>query len=138
MDLIKIEASEKAFRYIEKSLVSSVADACPDVLVRVIFELGKPYCVNGDLSASESLHECALERVGDRHDFAGRFHLCSEVTLCVNELVERPLRELDRDVVERRLESCKCIACYGILYLVETVSQSDLCRNLCDRIAGRF
>ena len=58
----------------------------------------------GLLEAAQRLVERGPERPVDGHDLAGRLHLRPEAPVGAGELVERETRQLDDDVVERRLE----------------------------------
>src|SRR5439155_27165603 len=58
----------------------------------------------GLLEAAERLVERRAERPVDRHYLARRLHLAAERPIGRRELVEREARQLDDDVVERRLE----------------------------------
>ena len=54
------------------------------------------------------------------------------------ELVERPARDLDDAVVERRLEGGRRLAGDGVGHLVEPPADRDLGRDAGDRVAGRL
>ena len=41
----------------------------------------------------------------NRHNFAGRFHLCAERALCVYKLIEREFRHFYDNVIEYRLKA---------------------------------
>ena len=56
----------------------------------------------------------------------------------VAEFIERPFREFDDDVVERRLEAGAGLAGDVVFDLVERVAERDLRRDLGDRVAGRL
>ena len=85
---------------------------------------------------ADSLHHAALKAVGNRHNLAGRLHLGAQRFICVYEFIKRPARELDNAVVQRRLEASGGLAGNGVGQLVQTVAYRNLCRNLCNRIAG--
>ncbi len=56
-----------------------------------------------EIEAADRLDQRGAERAADAHRFAGRFHLRSQTRVGERKLVERPARNLDDDVVERRL-----------------------------------
>ena len=56
------------------------------------------------LERAHRLHQRRLEGPLDRHHLAGRLHLRAEPPVAGGKLVERPARDLDHAVVERRLE----------------------------------
>ena len=138
MDLLYRYASSDGLGHIEQSLVGHLDHACFDVFVRQLRELIELQCIRMDLSSSYGLHQGALKGVGYRHDLACRLHLRAEVPLRIYELIEGPLRELDRHIVECGLESRICVSRYGIDDLVEPVAQRDLGSDLRDRVARRL
>ena len=77
-----------------------------------------------------------LEGAVYRHHLAGGLHLRAENPVATGELVEWPARNLDHDVVQRRLEGGCCLAGDGIGYLVERLTNGDFSRYPCNRIAG--
>ena len=74
----------------------------------------------------------------DRHHLAGRLHLRAERAVAERELVERPARDLDDAVVERRLEGGRRLAGDGVRDLVQPLADGDLGRDAGDRVAGRL
>ena len=57
-----------------------------------------------ELERAERLQEGFLEGAADRHRLAHRLHLRGQRAIGLRELLERPARNLDDDVVDRRLE----------------------------------
>ena len=84
------------------------------------------------------LHERLDERAADAHRLADRLHLRAERRVRAGELLEREARDLDDDVVERRLEARRRRAGQVVRDLVERVADGELRRDLRDRIAGRL
>ena len=109
-----------------------------DLGVRLLLDARRDHAVQLDLAAADGLHQRALEAVVDGHDLAGRLHLGAEGVVRVDELVERPARELDDAVVEGRLEARLGLAGNGVRDLVQTVADRNLCGYLCNRVAGRL
>ena len=58
--------------------------------------------------------------------------------VAVRELVERPARDLDHQIVERRLERGRRALGDGVGDLVQALADGDLGRDAGDRIAGRL
>ena len=67
------------------------------------------------------------------HHLAGGLHLRAEHPVAAGELVERPTRNLDHDVVQRRLEGGRRLTSDGIGYLVECFADRDFSRYPCNR-----
>ena len=67
-----------------------------------------------------------------------RLHLRAERRVRAGELLEREARELDDDVVERRLEARRRRPRQVVRDLVERVADGELRRDLRDRVAGRL
>ena len=86
----------------------------------------------------ERLPERLLEGAADPHRLADRLHLRAERRVGAGELLEREARELDDDVVERRLEARRRRLRQVVRDLVERVADRELRRDLRDRVAGRL
>ena len=108
----------------------------PQVLVGFRSELGQVQGIQGDLRAPDGLHQSHFKGVGDGHDLAGGLHLGAQVTLGVDELIEGPLGELHRHVVQGGLEGGVGLAGDRVLDLVQGVADGDLGGHLGDGIAG--
>ena len=78
----------------------------------------------------------ALEGAVDRHHLAGRLHLRAERAVAEGELVERPARNLDDDVVERGFERGRRLLRDGVRDLVERLADGDLRGDPRDRVSG--
>ena len=104
--------------------------------VRLLLDARRDHAVQLDLTAANGLHQRALKGVVDGHNLAGGLHLGAEGVVRVNELVKRPARELDNAVVEGRLEAGLGLAGDGVRDLIQTIADRDLCRYLCNRVAG--
>ena len=91
-----------------------------------------------ELARAERLEERLGERPADPHRLADRLHLRSESPVSAGELLEGEARELDDDVVERRLEARGCRPRQVVRDLVERVADGELRRDLRDRVAGRL
>ena len=91
-----------------------------------------------ELARAERLEERLGERAPDAHRLADRLHLRPERRVGARELLEREARELDDDVVERRLEARGRRLREVVRDLVERVADRELGRDLRDRVAGRL
>jgi hypothetical protein len=61
--------------------------------------------VHTQLNGGNCLHHGGFEAVADAHHLAGSHHLGAQRLVGVDELIKGPLRVLDHDVVQRRLEA---------------------------------
>ena len=89
-----------------------------------------------ELPRAVRLEERLRERAADSHRLADRLHLRAERLIGARELLEREPRELDDDVVERRLEARRRRPRQVVRDLVERVPDRELCRDLGDGVAG--
>src|SRR5439155_23320905 len=78
------------------------------------------------------------EGAADPHCLTDRLHLGAQRRVGAGKLLEGEPRELDDDVIERRLEARRGRAGEVVRDLVERITDGELRRHLCDRIAGRF
>ena len=122
----------------EDALVVALLDLVDDLLIAQLGDERHGQRIDLHLDRTDCLHHGALEAVGDGHDLAGCLHLRAERFVRIDELVKRPARELDDNVVQRRLKAGYRLSGDRIGQLVQTVADSDLCRDLRDRIAGRL
>ena len=90
------------------------------------------------LQAAQRLVERRAEGPVDGHDLAGRLHLRAELAVGGRELVEREARQLDDDIVERRLEGGHGRAGDGVGDLLQPSADGDLGGHPGDRVAGRL
>ena len=130
------DAAAQSLADVEQTLVVRAGHALLNLGVRLLLDVRGDHAVQLDLTAADSLHQCALKAVVDGHNLAGGLHLGAEGVVRVNELVKRPARELDNAVVERRLEACLGLAGNGVGDLIQTIADCNLCGYLCNRVAG--
>ena len=104
--------------------------------MRAVCEL--PDLLAVELARAPRLAERFDEGAPDAHRLADRLHLRSERRVGAGELLERKARELDDDVVERRLEARGRGAGEIVRDLVERVADRELRGHLGDRVAGRL
>ena len=107
-----------------------------DLLRAELFKVGQGQGVHAQLDRGDGFHQRMLEVVADGHDLAGGHHLGAEGLVRIDELVKRPFRVFDDDVVERRFKAGAGLAGDVVGDLVEGVAQRDLGRNLGDGVAG--
>ena len=91
-----------------------------------------------ELTRAVGLQERLAERPADAHRLADGLHLRPERRVGAGELLEREARELDDDVVERRLEARGRRLREVVRDLVERVADGELRCDLRDRVAGRL
>ncbi len=90
------------------------------------------------LASPLRLQERLAEGAPDAHRLADGLHLRPECPVGARELLEREARELDDDVVERRLEACRRRPRQVVRDLVQRVADRQLRGDLGDRIARRL
>ena len=88
-----------------------------------------------DLQRLASLLERLLEAAADAHHLAHGLHLQAELAVAAVELVEVPARNLDDDIVERRLEERAGGARDRVGQLIEVVADGQLRGDLGNRVA---
>ncbi len=88
-----------------------------------------------ELARAECLEKGLCEGPADAHRLSDRLHLRAERRIGARELLEREARELDDDVVERRLEARGSGLREVVRDLVERVTDRELGRDLRDRVA---
>ena len=91
-----------------------------------------------ELAGAHRLQERLGEGAADAHRLADRLHLRPQLLLGPRELLEGEARELDDDVVERRLEARRRRLRQVVGDLVERVADRELGGDLGDRVAGRL
>ena len=92
--------------------------------------------VHAQLDGRDGLHHGSLKAVADAHDLAGGHHLGTQRLVGVDELIKGPLRVLDHDVVQRRLEAGAGLAGDVVGDLIQRVADGDFGRHLGDGVAG--
>ena len=106
-----------------------------DLLIAQLLEGLVGQSVHSQLDGGDGLHHGSLEAVADAHDLAGGHHLGAQRLVGVDELIKGPLRVLDHDVVQRRLEAGAGLAGDVVGDLVQRVANGDLGGHLGDGIA---
>src|SRR3989337_4422129 len=104
--------------------------------VRDVVEGGPRRARSGvELAGAHRLEEGLRERAADPHRLPHALHLRPERLVGAGELLESEARELDDDVVERRLEARGRRPGEVVRDLVERVADGELCRYLADPVA---
>ncbi len=88
------------------------------------------------LERAHGLEQGRPELAVDGHRLPGGLHLHAEIPIGERELVERPARQLDDDVVDRRLEGGRSPAGGRVAHLVQPLAERDQGRDAGDRVAG--
>ena len=139
MDLVdRRDAAAQRLGNDEDALVVDAREVLLDAGIVPGVHLVHVQAVHADLERAGRLEDGALEVAVDAHDLARRLHLRAERAVRVDELVERPARELDDAVVEGRLEAGLRLLGDGVRDLIERVADGDLRRDLGDRVARRL
>ena len=134
-DLVYGNARLEGGKHREQALVGELFQLFAQVLPLVFVEVeGR----EGDLRPAHGLHDRHLEGGADRHHLARRLHARAQLALGVEELIERPLGELDHDVVDGRLEAGEGLAGDVVLDLVQRIAEGDLGGDFGDGIARRL
>ena len=107
-----------------------------DFFRRQLLEIGQRHRVQAELGGGNGLHHGVLKVVADGHDLAGGHHLGAQRLVGVDELIKGPLRVLDHDVVQRRLEAGAGLAGDVVGDLIQRVADGDFGRHLGDGVAG--
>ena len=137
-DLVQFVDRHARFERLEQSEQALVVDAFHALGERRIVRGGGVQRVETDLRAAHGFQKRHLEGRADGHDFARGFHLRAELAARADELVERPLRQLDDDVVERGLEARTGAARDVVRDLIERVAERNFGCDLGDGIARRL
>lgn len=91
-----------------------------------------------NLRPPHSFHDRHFKRRADRHDFPRRFHSRAQLSLGIQEFIERPFGKFDDDVIDCGLEAGERLARHIVSDFVERITESDLCRNLRNRVPRRL
>ena len=129
-------AALERFEYAEGTVNVNVLQLLHDLLIGELYEILLGHGVHSKLDGADRLHHASLKAGRDSHDLSGSLHLGAESLFRVNELIERPLRELYYQIVKRRLEACVGLSGYLVYDFVESVTNRDSRSNLCDRISS--
>ena len=138
MQLFNGDAARDSLIKEEQPLVGCLADGRKDFLDGKACEFRAPGRIHRDFRAADGLHQRLLEGLRDGHDLAGGLHLRAQRAPPVDELVKRPLGELDHHVVECGLKECAGLLRDGVFDLAEPEAHRDLRGDLGDRVAGGF
>ena len=121
--------------YYKKSLVIYFIQVFPNLFIVPAVHYIHMQTVYADFKRADCFQKCSFEVAVDRHNLACSFHLSAQCMVSVDKFIEGPAWELDNTVVQRRLEACLGFLCYGVRNFIQGVSDSNLCRNLCNRVA---
>ena len=137
-NFLHAHAALERLKHGKEPLVVAVFQKRAHLFVAQCFELRQIERVQRKLRAAHRLEDRLFERWADGHHLAGRLHLRTERAFGVNELVERPFRQLDHHVVQRRLEAGRSLARDRVFQFVQRVSHGDLRRDFRDGVARRL
>ncbi len=114
----------------KQPFVGQVGKSLNNFFVRKLCEFGDIEGSNRNFRAAHGFHYRHFEARADCHDLTRGFHSRAQLSLCVQEFIERPFGELYDHIVERRLETSIGFARNVVFNLVESVSQRDFSRDL--------
>ena len=103
-----------------------------------IIPVGKTFqieTVHADLEGTSRLEDSPLKTAVNGHDLARRLHLRAERMVRIDELIERPARELHHAVVNGRLKARLRLLRYRVDDLIQRIADGDLRRHLGNRVA---
>ena len=124
--------------FVEHSLTNSEPAAVGGVLEHVVDVLKVITLETSELGVNhaDSLLERFFESTADGHDFTNGLHGRANVTVDVLELAQVPTGHLGNNVVKRGLEVGSSRASDGVGQLRQSVSQTDLCSGVSERVAS--
>src|SRR5262249_23198781 len=92
----------------------------------------------GRFERAHAFQKRLFERAPDGHRLADRFHLRAERVFGAGEFLEGPFRNLDHDVINRRLERSGRLLGDVVIDLVQRVADGQFRRDFGDRESGGF
>ena len=131
-----VDALPQRFRNDPDSLVIHNGKAFFQLFYGQFAEIIAQETVHMLLQRTDRLHQCSFKVITDTHNLTGGFHLCCQSPLCRNKFIEGQSGNLHHAIVQRRFKGCIRLLRNGVLNLIQCVAQCDLCRHLCNGIAG--
>ena len=135
-DGLVVDAALEGLVDAEDALCILHMQVCHDLVIGQLLKGLVGQGIHAQLDGGDGLHHGSLEAVADAHDLAGSHHLGAQRLVGIDELIEGPLRVLDHDVVQRRLEAGAGLAGDVVGDLVQRIADGDLGGHLGDGIAG--
>ncbi|MNB99624.1 hypothetical protein D3C75_469130 [compost metagenome] len=136
LDLLQLIAAAVSFGDQEQALIVRLSQTVTQHTVFQQLGARQTEAVNSDLQRTDCLVDRLFKGTANRHYFAGRFHLCTQLTVRRGELVERPARDFADDIIQRRLEAGIRLSGNRINDFVERVAEGDFGCHLSDWIAS--
>ena len=130
INLVYVESALYCLIDDKQSFIGELVQLFAYLAVGQFLHFGHIECVQGNFGAAHSLHYSHFKACAYRHDFAGSLHARAQSALCIQEFIERPLGKFDYHVVQSGFEAGISFACDVVLYFIESVAQSYLCRHL--------
>ena len=131
-------AAAQCFVYAEYALIGALMQLLNDFVIAERCEILHTQRVLRYFGTTHGLHERLFKAGTQCHNLAGCLHLSAQSSLCVYELIKRPLGELNGNVVQCRLEQGACLMGYRIAQLVHSIADGYLGGNLGYRVTGRL
>ena len=138
VDVLHRHAAPQRLRDDERALGVDIPQLALQFLVAERLQRRGHEAVPAHFQRAHGLEQRVFEVRADGHDFAGRLHLRADVLVGVNELIKRPAREFQHDVVDRRLGAGVGLPGHAVDDFIERVAQRDAGRHLGNRVARRL
>ena len=138
MNVLHRHAAAQRLRDDERALGVDAVQLGFQLVIAERFQRRGDEAVLAHFQRANSLEQRVFEVRADGHDFAGRLHLRADVLVGVDEFIERPAREFEHHVVERRLGAGVSLPGHAVDDFVQRVPQRDAGRDLGNRVTRRL
>ena len=134
VDLVNSVTGTHCLRDNEDTLVGRFAQGLVDVFDHqflVFYET-----VHALTDHTQTFLNSFFESTSDGHDFTDRLHAGTQLTVYTMELAQVPAGDLTYAVVQCRFKESRSSLCYRVLQVKQSVTQTQLSSNECQRITG--
>ncbi|MNC20811.1 hypothetical protein D3C75_687750 [compost metagenome] len=138
MDLLQAKSAAEGFRDQEQPLIIRFCQTFTQDAFFQIFSARQAETVYTDFQGTNCFMNGLFEGTTDGHNFSSCFHLCAQLTVRMNELVERPARDFADDIVKCRLEASIGLSSNWIDDFIKCVTKRDFGSHFGNRITGCF
>ena len=132
-DLIHGQTLFQGFKNSEEPAVILQGKAFTDRRIRQRRRIQR---VQGDFRTADSFHQGFLKTLADGHYLAGGLHLGTQAAGRSVELIERPLREFDDDIIDGRLKAGTGFTGNVVGDFIQGIAERQARGDLCNRITG--
>ena len=130
------DTTAESLSYYEDTLIIATGQMLDNLIVIPAIHLVHMKTMYADFQRTNSLQNSSLEVSVNRHNLTGSLHLSAQGLVGINEFIKWPSWELNYAVVQSRLEASLGFLSNSIGNLVQTIANSNLSRNLGNRITG--